>query len=996
MARQMTHKITLGGKQVANADESMTASIPPAFGTAFSNWNPLGFVPGRCWVVMRRKDIADLIDGSSEKHDLVITGSANESGLTGGETTFKDLYVVKATRATVGPAGSNDAPYLVELADKRFILSRFSDTGDVISNLNSFANDTTFLTNSTTNGTWATLFAALWAALPSDVAGTQPTLPSTPDGVPEDWHLHGQNAWEAIAIFLNKLDVSLSYSPHTGLFTAVQLGDAQTLPDLPVKPYHDADPLEHGSTKVPASIEVYRHVHRLSYGQERDKELAQNWALGDGHDSNTEATGKTGAVSGTVLPLWDDLKEKKDENDSTTNTAGLNTRSTNRSNNRANSLNSERVHKIFPGVHEVLPGSQVKLVLHRQLVDDRHIGGMVTEFIQGPEMIRSVGPANHTGTSIAVGWSPAGEGLQAPDLGRATYPNFPRLPEIVQVHDTGETAGDEIGPNVDGLFPGRVARWVSGSLTVLDDCWIRFIDDEDNVSGFIRVINDEYFTGRLSGVETSVATTLPIYLATSRQNTQDEICFIEDGFFETGLEYVGTRITPIGERHWDEVDGTWSISQSLDGSVTPSGAAPASGLWQRIVNACDTYPIVEINMRFVGTLGRAGILARYADEDNWWALFLNPASAGAEVELVQNKAGVQTVIDTSALAGIAVPTVFKLRIEFSHGTTTGIGDVKGFVDGKEHVQKTSVQHDAGSPRFFANGLIADGTDANFFDFKVCSHVQVVDTYWAVLEETIQRRDDTKMFKGTASVHALERVSGDLTHRVLVDTGFDVEVFNPTVFEMVNGALVEIRHDKNAWYVSNYSQAGDQISSGTLVLKAVTGGGSAAWDGDDFTLDSLRDPFIKITAGGAGGIEFTIDGEFEFFIQIPVTLTSVTLPDFSDTDTGGDTFVVPGGERLGAITLVLTVNGVTASPPVFFRQVCSEDTPTSIASDDMIGGSFIFEANRGDILTFTATHRNRKLFTTETSSWAASSWYCRPVGRNELLGSTGNWFGADTP
>ncbi len=517
MARQMTHKITLGGKQVANADASMTASIPPAFGTAFSHWNPLGFVPGRCWVVMRREDISDLIDGS-EKHDLVITGTANESGLTGSETTFKDQYVVKATRATVGPASSDDAPYLVELADKRFILSKFSDTGDIISNLNSFANDTTFLTNSTTNGTWAALFAALWAALPSDVAGIQPTLPFTPDGVPENWHFHGQNGWQAIEIFLNKLDVSLSYSPHTGLFTAVLLSADQTLPDLPVKPYHDADPLEHGSTKVPAEIEVYRHVHRLSYGQERDKELAQNWALGDGHDSNTETTGKTGAVSGTVLPIWDDLKEKKDENDATTNTAGLSTRSTNRSDTRANSLNISRVHRIFPGVHEVLPGSQVKLVLHRQLIDDRHIGGMVTEFIAGPEMVRSVGPGNHAGTSVAVGWSPAGEGLQAPDLGRATYPTYPRLPEIVQVNDTGATTGAEIGPNANNLFPGRVARWVSGSLTTLDNCWIRFVDDHSNNAGDLRVKNQDYFLARLSGVETSVASTLPIYLARSGSN----------------------------------------------------------------------------------------------------------------------------------------------------------------------------------------------------------------------------------------------------------------------------------------------------------------------------------------------------------------------------------------------------------------------------------------------------------------------------------------------
>ena len=124
-----------------------------------------------------------------------------------------------------------------------------------------------------------------------------------------------------------------------------------------------------------------------------------------------------------------------------------------------------------------------------------------------------------------------------PDIARKTYPNYPRLPNIVQVDDTGSGTGADVTPNGDGLFRGHVARWVAGSLDILEDCWIRFVDDHDNNNGSVTVTNQDYFYGRLSGVETSGGTQLAIYLTRKGEGGMES--FLENVDMKLFLECVG-------------------------------------------------------------------------------------------------------------------------------------------------------------------------------------------------------------------------------------------------------------------------------------------------------------------------------------------------------------------------------------------------------------------------------------------------------------------------
>lgn len=87
------------------------------------------------------------------------------------------------------------------------------------------------------------------------------------------------------------------------------------------------------------------------------------------------------------------------------------------------------------------------------------------------------------------------------------------LANIVQVHHGSGSAGDTKAANADGYHPGRVKRMVSGTLTTIETCWIRFVDTHDSSSGNIDAIEDDYYgPARLGGLATSGGSTLPLYL----------------------------------------------------------------------------------------------------------------------------------------------------------------------------------------------------------------------------------------------------------------------------------------------------------------------------------------------------------------------------------------------------------------------------------------------------------------------------------------------------
>jgi hypothetical protein len=490
--------------------------FPQAARLANSYWCPLGPAAGRAWVLLLGEHLANIRDANQTFHTLRFR--TRRPGEPDDEATFASLLFVKSQRLTPGEKENPAALHLVELADKRLLVEQFSDTGNLQFNVRSYAQGTAYL-QETAGYTWSTAAEAIWNTM-AGVLGSYPGLPDgyAPDGVPENMRFIGVGAWRALHQFLLKIGCTVAYDPHATQFRIVRLGGDQT--DLPEtiaggEKLLDAETLETGSAKFPATIRVYFHSHHRSHGQERDTEPADNWSYSGGGAFLDVLTGAPAAQPGTVLALWDDLPYLLDENNAPSNASELAARALARATDWLNdqAVSGRRMHRVFPRmVTSVRPGSQIKAVLWRAWGPEA--GGTATEIVSHPGF-----PSRVTGgSSLADGlaWDAAtysGENFAPPDLARRTYPAFPRLPNIVQIDDSSAQAGQVVSPNADNLFPARLRRWVAGSLATLGDCWVRFVDEHDAASGNVKVKNKDAFLARLSGIETSGGQQLPIYLA---------------------------------------------------------------------------------------------------------------------------------------------------------------------------------------------------------------------------------------------------------------------------------------------------------------------------------------------------------------------------------------------------------------------------------------------------------------------------------------------------
>lgn len=481
-------KITLDGKLCKHVDAHFAGT--KAVGRANSYWCPVGPLPGRAWVLLSRKDVDAVKDQAT--HTLKF-----------GDTSFGPLYWVKATRLFMGGEGATAAAYLVELADRRFTFERSSIAAQY--NVRHHAPPATSGVNrymetsldSSALWTWQTMLADMWSNLPG--GGTAPTLPYTPHGNPENWHFLGVNAWQAIHEVLHKLLCTTAYDPIGNTLSFVRLGAAQnTTTPANSRLLYSAEPIE-TDVDIPATVRVNFQTHYLNYGQERDTERTTNWMTDAAAYFVNQATSVSGAVSGTILPLWDDLIAEFGISNTVTNATALSDRAAEIKNNLVQDWQTPQRLRHWQGIaNDLLPGERIKAVLWRNYGD-----GTLTESVEHPGL-----PKHFDGVMSEERFDAVAEHLAPPDFGRATTPNYPRLTNIVEIfHD--ETAGTAVEENGDGLHPARVLRWVAGSLATLDDCWLKLL----SVAGGVAVEQRRYLA-RLSGIATSGGNTRPLYVAT--------------------------------------------------------------------------------------------------------------------------------------------------------------------------------------------------------------------------------------------------------------------------------------------------------------------------------------------------------------------------------------------------------------------------------------------------------------------------------------------------
>lgn len=533
-------KITFGGEPVVIADRSYALANGKANGFRC----PAGRAMGRGAVLLLRSSLNKLGNsGGPFPLKFVTTGDGAET------VELPKIYIHSAIRTHGG--GKHDDPnavYLVRLVDSRFFLNNWTDTTNHSFNVRTYAGGDPykdFLPDTCKAGqrpyTWAEIIETLWAECA--MLGSFPGLPDMPKtNGPENVRLIG-SAWHAVNDLVEKLGFYITYDPRNDFFQIVK---AKTLGTFPTKGsiLYNSGAFSPDCCLVPEKIRVYFSKQFQDYGTERDVETTGNWSTTDAiywFDVNTNASG---AVGGTTKAIWVETPAVKQAGtNQILNEAQLKTMAQERAQawvniNQADKLS--RLDFIEQGLLNVVPNEELKVVWWRAFAGE----GLVTEVITHPGMptdgegpsqaMQSVAGTNDGsgggGGSIGGQIDVLKESNSAPDLARATYPNYPRLPNIVKI-----TLGTVTTPAVPGfikayernyIFGGNLLRYnpVMGELEDLQSCWIYLTGQNKNAPGAkqklpgpMSELNQVYYA-RLSGTYKAQTgqfrgRTLPLYVA---------------------------------------------------------------------------------------------------------------------------------------------------------------------------------------------------------------------------------------------------------------------------------------------------------------------------------------------------------------------------------------------------------------------------------------------------------------------------------------------------
>lgn len=277
-----------------------------------------GRVPSTGWILMSRKDFNQL-NPYSTTLQLTIgdpTSSYNVQPLNG-------LVLVQARCVTRGIANDPAAIYLVELTDRRGVLSNRWFDYPTLSAYNIRATaypHGTFIPASMNGGTtwtWGTMIRNLWEQMP--LLGTWPGMPNTPVGTPEGFWMTGVSAWDALTNILDHLGLQVAVNLTNAIdsqFTLTVKGandstfnslTTQFIPNLE----DDYEWEDFGAGRVPATVRVYFRRRNEYYGSEETVRYdTGQWNMATAY-TVTVSTGFTSAVG--VHSLWSDFTVRYDQ-----------------------------------------------------------------------------------------------------------------------------------------------------------------------------------------------------------------------------------------------------------------------------------------------------------------------------------------------------------------------------------------------------------------------------------------------------------------------------------------------------------------------------------------------------------------------------------------------------------------------------------------------------------------------------------------------------------
>lgn len=347
---------------------------PKAAELANSYRNPRGPEPGRAYCLMLWGYLRQFTVDTS----FTLEFSYGETASVGG------LRMLRADRLLPGGSADDNALYLVELEDVRGLWKRFTSLNrqyNVRKPVATYTSTTaTEFYDATLNAgslwTWQTMLNDMWQFLPG--GGTMPTLPGTPDPSPQNWRFIGVSAWDAFHAILNKLNWTTIYNPLTAAWTIIDLGTATQSGLSAIEQQYrydllDTESYESVGLRVPRTIRVFFHAYQLNNGEQWQEIPAT---------TRDVLTGVTGAASGTILPIWDDLPALYSVSGSLSNAAALTTRAAERTAHLALQLQQARGRRVYSGIAKnFLPGTEIREVTWKSCGR-----GPMTEVVKGAEL----------------------------------------------------------------------------------------------------------------------------------------------------------------------------------------------------------------------------------------------------------------------------------------------------------------------------------------------------------------------------------------------------------------------------------------------------------------------------------------------------------------------------------------------------------------------------------------------------------------------------------
>lgn len=483
---------------------------------------PLGRSAGYGYLLMKREDVDAL--SPTQSATLSITERNDATGAIVSQANITGLRVHRCWCLTLAEAGTAKAIYLVEVRDcraqlwmgsvnKRYNI-RMPAPDEDTDPPDPYYDDSL---NGSSKWTWQEVIDDLWGNLPT-CAGNAPTLPYSPGGQPENITFQGVSAWGAINTLLQKIGCEIALDPFTDTFSIVRMGTTSqtlstTLTDLKAdRLIYEYDPIDKFHVnEMPETIRVFFYRTEKYYGEEKDTVASANWEM-DAVRTRDVATGHASASLGSVLTVWDDLSALvQASSGSVTNSAALTSRANEVADNIKNRLDTGRMRKVYSGpVSSIVPGAEVTRVSWHFHGHERW--GHHTEIAFRPEdaPLWLFGDGSSPG-DIA---SEVSERFRQPDFGRNQHPVWPRTDQIVEIKTSGqEVDGELVAANGDGLHEADVKIFQNGSIVTLEECWVVFIDDYDNLAGQVKVQVGDYYPARLYGCVTSGSDFRPLYAA---------------------------------------------------------------------------------------------------------------------------------------------------------------------------------------------------------------------------------------------------------------------------------------------------------------------------------------------------------------------------------------------------------------------------------------------------------------------------------------------------